>query len=42
MKALPIVVWCATVALTGYASAVEFAGKRFTVCRVNVRKERLQ
>jgi uncharacterized protein YigE (DUF2233 family) len=47
MKTLLLVVWLATLALTNYASAVEFstvefAGKRFTVCRVNVRKERLQ
>src|SRR5881394_2610782 len=47
MKTLLLTVWFATLALTSYASAVafstvEFAGKRFTVCRVNVRKERLQ
>ena len=47
MKTLLLIVWMATLALTNYATAVEFstvefAGKRFTVCRVNVRKERLQ
>ena len=39
--------WYLTLALTSAAAAVEFstvefADKRFTVCRVNVRKERLQ
>ncbi|NJM38712.1 MAG: hypothetical protein HC845_13060 [Akkermansiaceae bacterium] len=47
MKILLFTVWFVTLAFTSYASAVEFntvefAGKRFTVCRVNVRKERLQ
>jgi uncharacterized protein YigE (DUF2233 family) len=47
MKALGLAVWYATIALTGCASAVEFstvefASNRFTVCRVNVRKEHLQ
>ncbi len=42
-----IVIWFATVALLGEAVAVEYsealiAGKRITVCRVNVRKEPLQ
>ena len=44
---LLLTVWFATLALTRYASSVEFstvefAGQHFTVCRVNVRKERLQ
>ena len=47
MKAQLLAVWYATLALTSHAiavefSTVEFAGKRFTVCRVNVCKERLQ
>lgn len=47
MKALRLAVWFAALALTSDASAVEFrtvelAGKRFTVCQVNVRKDRLQ
>jgi uncharacterized protein YigE (DUF2233 family) len=47
MKTLLLVLWFAELALTNSASAVEFttvefAGKPFTVCRVNVRKEHLQ
>ncbi len=47
MKTLVLSVWLATLALTGVASAVEvtnveIAGKRVTVCRVNLKKERLQ
>ena len=47
MKTLLLAFWMATLVLINYATAVEFstvefAGKRFTVCRVNVRKERLQ
>jgi uncharacterized protein YigE (DUF2233 family) len=47
MKTLLVAVVIAMLALGISASAVdfstvEFAGKRFTVCRVNVRKERLQ
>jgi uncharacterized protein YigE (DUF2233 family) len=45
MNTLLLAVWLATLALPSYAvdfSTVEFAGKRFTVCRVDVRKERLQ
>lgn len=47
MKILLLAVCFATLALTSHASAVELstvelAGKRFTVCRINVRKERLQ
>jgi uncharacterized protein YigE (DUF2233 family) len=47
MKTLLLALWFATLAFTNSASAVEFttvefAGKPFTVCRVNVHKERLQ
>jgi len=45
MKTLLLAVWLAMLALPSYAveySTVEFAGKRFTVCRVNVGKEHLQ
>ena len=47
MKTLLLTLWFATLALLSDASAVEFstveiAGKRVTICRVNVRKERLQ
>ncbi|MEO6184125.1 MAG: hypothetical protein ABIP71_13690, partial [Verrucomicrobiota bacterium] len=47
MKTLLLAVWFVSLALASNAravefSTVEFAGKRFTVCRVNVRKERLQ
>jgi len=47
MKTLLLALWFATLASTNSASAVEFttvefAGKQFTVCRVNVHKERLQ
>lgn len=47
MKTPLLAIQFAALALTSYASAVEFstvefAGKRFTVCGVNVRKERLQ
>ena len=47
MKTLVLSVWLATLALTGVASAVEvtnveIAGKHATVCRVNLKKERLQ
>ena len=47
MKTLLLAVCQATLVMTSFASAVEFstvefAGKRFTVCAVNVRKEHLQ
>lgn len=47
MKTLLFVFWLAALALLSHAKAVEFstveiAGKRITVCRVNVRKESLQ
>jgi len=47
MKTVQLAVWVVTLAFTNYApavefSTVEFAGKQFTVCRVNVRKEHLQ
>ncbi len=47
MKTLLLAFWFVNLALASNAravefSTVEFAGKRFTVCRVNVRKERLQ
>ena len=47
MKTLLLAFWITTLALLSQVSAVEFstvefAGKQFTVCRVNVRKERLQ
>lgn len=47
MKTLLLAVWCVMLALAGGASAVEFsavefAGKRFTVCRVNVRQQHLR
>ena len=47
MKTLLLSFWLTTLALLSHASAVEFstveiAGKRVTICRVNVRKERLQ
>jgi uncharacterized protein YigE (DUF2233 family) len=45
MKTLLLAVWLTTLALPSFAvefSTVEFAGKRFTVCRIDVRKERLQ
>jgi uncharacterized protein YigE (DUF2233 family) len=47
MKTLLLTFWLTTLALLSQASAVEFstveiAGKRVTICRVNVRKERLQ
>jgi len=47
MKPLLFAIWLAALVLGHNASAVElstveFAGKRFTVCRVNVRQERLQ
>jgi uncharacterized protein YigE (DUF2233 family) len=47
MRTLLLTIWVAFLFLCRGASAVEFGsvefvGKRFTVCRVNVRKERLQ
>ncbi len=47
MKTLLLAVWFATLALSSVASAVEFstmefAGKQFTIGRVNIRTERLQ
>ena len=47
MKTLLLTVWMLTLVLLNSAAAVEFstveaAGKRITVCRVNVRKEQLQ
>lgn len=47
MKTLLFTGWILTLALLGSASAVEFstneiAGKRVTICRVNLRKEKLQ
>ncbi len=47
MKILLLTAWFTTLSLVGAASAVEFstveiAGKRVTVCRVDVHKERLQ
>lgn len=48
MKILPRAFWLVMLALPGRAAAVEFStaeiagGKRVTVCRVNVRKERIQ
>jgi uncharacterized protein YigE (DUF2233 family) len=42
-----LILWCAIVGLPQFVAAIEFsestiAGKRVTVCRVNVRSERLQ
>jgi uncharacterized protein YigE (DUF2233 family) len=47
MKSLHLTILCITVAVAGKINAVEFstvefADKRFTVCRVDVHKERLQ
>jgi uncharacterized protein YigE (DUF2233 family) len=47
VKALQLAVWLSALALASEASAVElstveFGGKSFTVCQVNLKKDRLQ
>ena len=47
MKALSLYIWMLVMGIARHAEALEFstaesAGKRFTVCRIDVRKERLQ